>query len=50
MKLALLTFPHVLHRTRHEVCCGQKRVIIFDIAVTFGHCQKAINKGVATLG
>lgn len=24
--------------------------IIFDIAVTFGHCQNAINKGVATLG
>lgn len=24
--------------------------ITFDIAVTFGQCQRAINKGVATLG
>lgn len=24
--------------------------IALDIAVTFGHCQRAINKGVATLG
>lgn len=28
----------------------EERAIIFDIAVTFGHCQRAINKGVATLG
>lgn len=28
----------------------EKGAIIFDIAVTFGHCQRAINKGVATLG
>lgn len=46
-----LNFLHVYgakHGTRSRVL--GKWAIIFDIAVTFGHCHRAINKGVATLG
>lgn len=38
----------MLHRNMSREL--KKQAIIFDIAVTFGHCQRAINKGVATLG
>lgn len=45
-----VNFSHMCCIEHVMNCVVGKRVIIFDIVVTFGHCQKAINKGVATLG
>lgn len=49
-KLALRTFFLSCVRERRLRSRAAAGAIIFDIAVTFGHCQRAINKGVATLG
>lgn len=47
-----VNFSSHVYCMKHSVMSREpeKWAIIFDIAVTFGHCQRAINKGVATLG